>query len=267
MAEGQLKQAPALPVYYMKMTTAQADARLGKLTEGQIVPLPEDKAARWLTAGVARQVSQGEYEEQQERRATKATAAQNAFRALNEGAAIWDVATYRDVLTAPEGGLRLARERGIPLVNVYMLRDEDGDPLAPDADIEDILDARQNLHPDLMAPFAAHDRSSVMGGGSPYTSNMASAGSPMPLSPQHRAAQERVAEHEAMAQRPASFSYDRNNPQAKHDAAEAAQGGERATRAQRRASPNPPLSPKAEEAAHDAGVVAPSNKLTEEQKA
>lgn len=266
MAESQSSNPPALPVYYMKMTTANADARLGKLSEGQIVAMDQAKAARYLTAGVAVQVSEGEYHDQQDRRNEKATAAQNAFRAANDGHALWDVATYRDVLTAPEGGLRLAHERGIPLVNVHMLRDEDGDPLPPDADIDDILDARQLLHPDLVAPFAAHERSSVMGGGSPYVSNVNPGGaSPMPLSPQHRAMMERVAAQEVMAQKPAGFSYDHENPKAKR--AEAKSSSERASRAARRAAANPRLSPKAEQAAKDAGVVAPSAELTEEQKA
>jgi hypothetical protein len=268
--QNQIQETPDLPVYYMKMLSPNVDARLGKLSEGQIVPMDAAKATRYLTAHVAVQASESEYEEQTDRRSQKATAAQNAYRAINEGGAVWDVATYRDVLTAPEGGLRLAVERGIPLVNVHMLRDEDGDPLPPDADIEDILDARANLHPDLVAPFAAHDRSSVMGGGSPYVNNVQPGlSSPMPLSPQHRASMQRVADHEVMAQRPAAFSYDRNDPKAKREMADRAQGGERATRAARRNTPKPPaptLSPDSGKAAEDAGVVTPSNELAPEQK-
>lgn len=268
MAGNQIQEAPDLPVYYMKMLTPNVDARLGKLREGQIVPMDADKATRYLTARVAVQASEGEYNDQMGRRQEKATAQQNAFRALNDGGAVWDVATYRDVLTAPEKGLRLAHERGIPLVNVHMLRDEDGDPLAPDADIEDILDARELLHPDLVAPLAAHDRSSVMGGGSPYVNNVQPGlSSPMPLSPQHRAMMQRVADQEQMAQRPAAFSYDRNDPKAKQEMAETAQGGERATRAARRAAPKPTISPDAGKAAEDSGVVPPSNELTKEQQA
>jgi hypothetical protein len=259
MAEAQIKEPPALAVYYMKMLTANSDARLGKLTEGQIVPMDEAKATRYLTANVAVQASEGEFRDQQDRKAQKATASQRAFQAMNDGHAMWDVATYRDVLTAPESGLRQARAAGIPLVNVHMLRDEDGDTLPPDADIEDIIDARALLHSDLVAPFAAHDRSSVMGGGSPYASNL---DNPMPLSPAHRAQMERIADQERMAQRPASFSYDRNNPNADRNPA----GSERSNRATRRAAPNPPVSPKAEQAAKDAGVVKPSNELSEKQK-
>jgi hypothetical protein len=210
------------------------------------------------------QASEGAYKDQQGRKKEKAQGRAAAFQALNDGHAAWDVSTYRDVLTAPEGGLRLAHERGIPLVNVHMLRDEDGDPLPPDADIEDILDARQLLHADLQAPFAAHDRSSVMGGGSPYASSMASSGVPMPLSPQHRAMMEKVAEQEQMAQRPASFSYDRENPNAQPNA-------ERAARAERRGTakaPASPVSPQASKAAEDAGVTKPaSGDLKPEQKA
>jgi hypothetical protein len=177
MTEGQIKEPPALPVYYMRMTQPNVDARLGKLREGQVVPMDQARATRYLSAGVAVQVSKGEYDEHVDRRQQKATAQQNAFRALNDGAAVWDVATYRDVLTAPEKGLRLAVERGIPLVNVH------------------------------------------------------------------------------------------NDPAAKKEAARAAQGGERATRASRRAAPKPMISPQAEGAAQDAGVVAPSNELTSEQQA
>jgi hypothetical protein len=263
----ELKAPPVLPVYYMEICEATYDARLGKLAKGMIVPMDEAKASRFLTVGAAVQASEGAYKDQQGRKAEKAQGRAAAFQALNDGHAAWDVSTYRDVLTAPEGGLRLARERGIPLVNVHMLRDEDGDPLPPDADIEDILDARQLLHADLTAPFAAHDRSSVMGGGSPYASNMSSSGVPMPLSPQHRAMMERVAEQEQLAQRPASFSYDRENPGAK----QANQNAERANRAERRAAakaPASPVSPQAPKAAEDAGVTKPaSGDLKPEQKA
>ena len=265
MAES--KSPPALEVYYMKMTQDNVDARLGKLKAGQVVPMDAAKATRYLTVGVAEQTSEADFKKQQDRKAEKATAAQEAYRSLNDGGAVWDVATYRDVLTAPEQGLRLAHERGIPLVNVHMLRDEDGDPIAPDADIEDILDARRNLHPDLVAPLAAHDRSSVMGGGSPYVSNMDPSGlaSPMPLSPQHRAMMQRVAEQEKMAQRPAAFSYDRNDPEAKRT--EANKNSERASRASRRAAAKTPVSPKAQEEAEKHGVKPPTGDLTEEQKA
>lgn len=256
-----------LPVYYMKMTSDNVDARLGKLKVGQVVAMDEAKATRYLTAGVAEQTTKADFDKQQDRKNEKATAAQNAFRSLNDGGAIWDVATYRDVLTAPEKGLRMAFERGVSLVNVHMLRDEDGDPLPPDADIEDILDARMNLHPDLQAPFAAHERSSVMGGGSPYVSNVnPGIGTPAPLNPMHRAMMEKIQQQEMMAQRPADYSYDRNDPDAKRERATA--NDERANRAARRATPRTPVSPKAEEAARDAGVTKPATgDLSDEQKA
>lgn len=273
-----LAQAP-LEVFYMKMLTDNADARLGKLQAGQIVPMDRAKATRYLTTGVAEQASSADYEAQQGRKAQKATAAQERFRALNQGADVWDVATYRDVLTAPESGLRIAHARGIPLINVHMLRDEDGDVLAPDSDIEDILDARKLMHPDLLAPLAAHGRSSVMGGGSPYGSNVnPGLGTPMPLSPQHRAMMEKIAEQERFAQQPSSYSYDRNDPKAKER--EATANEERANRAARRSAPretvepespnpkvpNPPVSPRAEQAAKDEGVRAPSSELTRGQR-
>jgi hypothetical protein len=75
---------------------------------------------------------------------------------------------------------------------------------------------------------------------------------------------ERVAEQEQLAQRPASFSYDRENPDAKPNA-------ERANRAERRATakaPASPVSPQAPKAAEDAGVTKPaSGDLKPEQKA
>lgn len=256
-----MPETPDLEIYYMKILTPNMDARLGKLQEGQIVGMTRAQATRYLTTRVAEQASQADFEAQQNRKQEKATAAQKAFQAINDGHAMWDVSTYRDVLTAPEGGLRLAFERGIPLVNVHLLRDEDGDPLPPDADIEDILDARQNLHPDMTAPFASHERSSVMGGGSPYVSNTSGLDQPAPLSPAHRAAMERVAENEKLAQQ---------SPlqQAQRGAGAGAGGNaERAGRAGRRATQRVPVSPEAEGAAAQAGVVAPSGDLTPEQQA
>lgn len=266
--EGQIKEPDALPVYYMKMIAPNVDARIGKMAVGKIFPMTGEKATRYLTSRVAVQVTEAEFNEQQGRKEQKATAAQNAFRAINDGGAVWDVSTYRDVLTAPEGGLRIAMERGIPLVNVHMLRDEDGDPLPPDADLEEILDARNLLHQDLVSPLAAHDRSSVMGGGSPYMSNVqpeGPAGGPLPLNPQHRETVRRIQEQEVMAQQGATFSYDRNDPDAKRE--QSNRNTERSERAARRAAPNPPVSPKAEQAAKDAGVTAPDNRLSDKQKA
>jgi hypothetical protein len=153
-----------------------------------------------------------------------------------------------------------------------MLRDEDGDVLPPDADIDDILDARANLHPDLAAPFAAHDRSSVMGGGSPYVSNMPGA-TPMPLSPQHRAQMERVQAQEVMAQRPAAFSYDRENPNARPPQTGVGSNEERTSRASHRTGrpqvqpKDSPVSPEAAKAAEQADVKPASGTLTSEQRA
>lgn len=252
-----MPETPELSVYYMKMVEPNYDAHLGgKQKVGQVIRMSGAQATRYLTARVAEQASEGEFDDQQGRKQEKATAAQNAFRAINEGGAVWDVSTYRDVLTAPEGGLRLARERGIPLVNVHMLRDEDGDPIPPDADIDEILDARALLHADLQAPFAAHERSSVMGGGSPYVNNV-NPGGPLPLSPSHRATVERIAANEALAQRPLDYE----------TKGEKASGGERANRATRRGTARPAVSPEAEKAARESGVVQPSNALSEEQKA
>lgn len=216
MAENQaggqvLESPPPLPIYYMKLNQDQVDARLGKLRRGQIVALTQAQASRWAMAGIADQVSADEYDDTRERRARKVSARQDVYRSLNEQAGMWDVSTYRDVLTASEQGLQAAYEAGLPLVNVTMLRDEDGDPLPPDASLEEIFEARQNMHADLVAPLAAHDRSSVMGGGSPYEQNVRTG--PMPLNPMHRAMAENIARHDSMAQRmPASLDVNRRDP-------------------------------------------------------
>jgi len=202
-----LEPPPPLEVYYMKLNEDQVDARLGKKRAGDIVALDKEKATRYAQVGIAEQVPYSEFAGQQERRDQRMTKRQERFAALNQGYDAWDVSTYRDVLTAPESGLRIAVERGIPLVNVHMLRDEDGEVLPPDADIEEILEARQYLHADLTAPLAAHDRSSVMGGGSPYTQNVP--GGPMPLTPRHREMAERIEQHERFANTPQALQIDR----------------------------------------------------------
>lgn len=191
------EQAP-LEIYFMRMNQDQVEARLGKLRRGQVVSVDREMATRLAVAGIADQVSKSDFDDVRERRQGKLSRRQDALRSLNDAAAMWDVATYRDVMTASEQGLRAAYDAGMPLTNIHMLRDEDGDPLPPDADIDEILEARKWSHPDLVAPFAAHDRSSVMGGGSPYTSNVPSG--PMPLNPGHRALAEQLQRHDAMAQ-------------------------------------------------------------------
>jgi len=217
-----------LPVFYMKMTTNNVHPRLGKLAPGQVIALDRDTATRYLMAGVAEQVSSGDYDDQRKKRRDKVTAQQQRFRSLNDQYAMWDVSTYRDVLTAPEAGLRQAHERGIALVNVHMLRDEDGDPLPPDADIDEILEARQSLHSELAAPLAAHDRSSVMGGGSHYASNVPIG--PMPLNPGYREMAERIHRGEIYAQERAFMHEQEQTP----DSEKPPRAG-RSGRAQRRA--------------------------------
>jgi hypothetical protein len=197
--ETQLGDGAPLEIFYMKLNQDQVEARLGKMRRGQVVAVDRDMATRLALAGVADQVSKSDFDDRRERRQDKMSKRQAAMRSLNDQAAMWDVATYRDVLTASEKGLRTAFAAGMPLVNIHQLRDEDGDPLSPDADIEEILEARQWNHPDLVAPFAAHDRSSVMGGGSPYVQNTPSG--PMPLNPTHRAIAEGLLQQDAMAQR------------------------------------------------------------------
>lgn len=240
-----------LEIYYLELLEPQVDARLGKLAPGQVVPLDKAKATRWVAAGVARQTTRDAFDKYRQRKADVATAQQEAFRNLNTGHAMWDVATYRDVLTAPEGGLRTAWENGISLVNVQALRDENGHPLPPNADIEDILDARALMHPSISDPLSDHERSSVMGGGSPV-GPPSSYGMPQPLHPMHRAMQERIAEQERYAQRPPRESF-----VAPDEGARSRQqgGGERASRAQRRQAGR--VSPAAREKAAADGLKEP----------
>ena len=250
-----------LHVYYMKMTTDNVHARLGKLRAGQVVPLDQATATRYLAAGAAEQVSSGDYEDAQNKRKENMSARQERFRALNDQYAMWDVSTYRDVLTAPEKGLRLAAERGIPLVNVHYLRDENGDPLPPDADVDEILEARLLLNTELNAPLEAHDRSSVMGGGSHYQSNLGPSG-PLPLNPGYRAMAERIAENEVFAERRA-FLQDQPN---ESRSSGSGSGSARTSRAARRgatlhgsqSSGEPGVSPQAAEQAQNHGVTPPT---------
>jgi hypothetical protein len=284
--EPQLGDTAPLEMYYMKLNQDQVEARLGKMRRGQVVVVDRDQATRMAMTGIADQVSSSDFDDMRERRAEKLSRRQDAFRSLNEGAGMWDVATYRDVLTAPEDGLRAAWERGIPLVNIHQLRDEDGDPLSPDADIEEIIEARQWLHSDLVAPLAAHDRSSVMGGGSPYGRNVASG--PMPLNPGHRAMAEAVQRHDSMAQaipqslqtestrrEPPQPSPNRGSRQAQNRA-RTLQGNQEAPSGGPGPAPlppaqvgpaGPPISPKAAEAAREAGVPPPQQgKLPQSNK-
>lgn len=282
------KQAP-LDLFYMKLNQDQVEARLGKLRRGQVVMVDRDMATRMAVAGIADQVSSGDFEDMQERRQQKLSARQSALRNLNDQAAMWDVSTYRDVLTAPEKGLRMAFERGMPLVNVHQLVDEDGDALPADADIEEIIEARRWMHPDLVAPLAAHDRSSVMGGGSPYVQNISSG--PMPLNPTHRAMAEQIQRHDAMAQAmPQSLQTEdrRREPpppaqgtRQAQNRARTLQGDQAPPRSGRDSDspgpsplppgqtspPGPPISPQAEQAARDAGVPPPKQgKLPQSNK-
>ena len=263
-----------LPVFYMKMKSNNVHPRLGKLVPGQVIPLDQATATRYLIAGVAEQVSSSDYEDTQAKRRDKVTQRQERFRALNDQYAMWDVSTYRDVLTAPERGLRMAYDRGISLVNVHMLRDEDGDPLDPESDIEEILAARESLHAELQSPLTAHDRSSVMGGGGHYDQNVNI--SPQPLNPGYREVSERIASNEMFAQRRALLQEQPNAGGLSNPAAPTtpATGG-RQTRAQRRAatlhgeqsSGQPGRSPESQEAAENAGVKPPSGDLNPDQRA
>jgi hypothetical protein len=195
-------EAPQLNVFYMRLTADQVDARLGKMKRGQVIAVPRDMAERYLMAGIAEQVSSGEYEQQIAQKQEGITARQQAFTSLNQAHALWDVSTHRDVLTASEDGLRAAYDAGMPLVNLEHLKDEHGLPLTQDADIEQIIEARNLLHPNAQFPFQAHDRSSVMGGGSPFSVQ----GGPQPLNPKYREYAEQIAQQEAFANQPQALA-------------------------------------------------------------
>ena len=236
-------QAPAIDVYYMKMTVDQVNARLGKLPRGRVVALPLEQARAFLMAGVAEQVSSAEYEQQTQQKRDAISGRQQAFLRLNQGADLWDVSTHRDVLTASEEGLRRAYDAGMPLANLQYLRDANGDPLDQDADIEDIIEARNTLHPNEVFPQEAHDRSSVMGGGSHFQIQ----GGPQPLTPKYRAFAQRLGEVEQFGQQPQNIAADQELGRPRTT------GGGRAQRAIRRqeslqrpdqdASPPPPKPP------------------------
>lgn len=178
---------------YVKMTHAHADARYGKLAPGRVLQLPRDVADRWASVGLVADATEAAYTKQREQKQGKVDSREEAFARLNNrGAELWDVSTHRDALTAPREGLERARAAGIPLVNTDMLRDEDGVPLDPDASVDEIMEARANLHPDAQSPLTAHSQASTSGGGSHYDM-------PMPLNPQARAMEESIRSQERNA--------------------------------------------------------------------
>lgn len=197
---------PDLPVFYMKMNEANVDARMGKMQRGKVYPMTQDMATRFLMAGIAEQVGRGEYDNQRQGQQDRLSQRQQAFLQLNQAHALWDTSTHRDVLTAPEDGLRRAYEAGMPLSNLDYLRDEDGQALTQDASIEQILEARQLLSVNAQFPLQAHDRSSVQGGGSHFTNPYAVQGGPQPLAPKYREQAQQIAENELFAQRPQALA-------------------------------------------------------------
>src|SRR5215467_7534101 len=101
MAQDRLDLAEPEPTYYMRLLEPHVDARLGKMVTGQVVAVNADYATGMLRTGIAEQVSSAEMDEQRERRQKRASAREQRFAALNDQYAMWDVSTYRDVLTAP----------------------------------------------------------------------------------------------------------------------------------------------------------------------
>jgi len=182
-------------VAYIQMTQAQADASYGKLQPGRILRVDQDRADRWITAGLAEPSDEGAYQQQLDARVETIKDREGRFAQLNrdDKAALWDVSTHRDALTAPEAGLRAAVEAGVPLVNLGRLRTPEGLPIDPDASVEEILEARQNLHPELLAPLTSHERASTSGGGSHYDM-------PMPLNPELRQQERIIRQNERNAQ-------------------------------------------------------------------
>lgn len=208
---------------YVKMVRPQADATYGKMRPGQVLCVDTDRADRWIAAGLAEPSDEAAHTAWKDERAERIESREGAYSALNrEGSgsmALWDVSTHRDALSAPEAGLRAAREAGVPLVNLGRLRNMDGLPIDPDASIEDILEARANLHPDVLDPLTAHEQASTSGGGSHYST-------PMPLNPAARAVEQTIRDNERNAQSDAYHAQQAAN-------GEPAEGEEAATPASR----------------------------------
>lgn len=271
MPEQQGLGGEQLPIFYMRMRMNQVHARLGKLKAGQVVPMDQATATRFLMAGAAEQASSGDFDQQSQQQRDLVSARQQTFYNLNQNHSLWDVSTHRDVLTASDDGLRAAYDAGMPLANLQYLRTEDDQPLDQDSDIEEILEARQRLHANDMFPLEAHDRSSVMGGGSQYQIQ----GGPQPLTPKYREVAARMEAQQPFAHQQHAVAADRELGRPRPQG----QTSSRQQRAGRRAQtlhgsqgapsggspPQPGISPEAGPAAREAGVKPPEPPSTEQK--
>lgn len=209
---------------YVQMTRPHVEVGYGKIAAGDILRVSKDRAERWLGGGLAEESNEGAYTKFRDAKYGARADKNSAFDALNRDRSgdLWDVSTHRDAMTAPEAGLRRAVEAGIPLVNMAALRTEDGLPLSKDASVEEILEARARVHPEVTGVLTAHERSSVQGGGSHYDM-------PMPLNPALRAQEQVIRENERNEQSAAFLK--ENTP---------ARGSARAAAAARRTEANHP---------------------------
>lgn len=158
---------------YVKMKQATYHIRFGKVQPGRVLPVTPAEAEAWVGLGLAETISKGEYEKGREEHYSNLNphlTDQESYNRLNDPKAqLWDVSTHRDASMAPEAGLRAAQEAGISLVNTQVLKDKDGRPLPPDANVDEIMEARSRMTSD--DKLHSHERSSTMGGGSHYTND------------------------------------------------------------------------------------------------
>lgn len=154
---------------YVKILEPTVSTRFGKLAAGRIVPVEDDMAEGWKGLGISEMSSEAAYTKARDERQEKAGGGERgaALRDLSaQKSALWDVSTHRDAMTSPEEGLKAAVEAGVPLVNLGMLKDDDGHPLQSDASVKDIMDARSLLQE--RDPLRDHAQASTSGGGSHY---------------------------------------------------------------------------------------------------
>lgn len=153
---------------YIEFTSPHVDARYGKNEKGRIRPVDPDRAARWVSSGIAKLSSQSAYEKQIKDRMKTGDQRAAAISTLNsEESAMWDVNARDAVIATPER-LKAAMDAGMTITNTAALVDDDGVPLSGDASFDEIMNARENTpHPDTL--IDAHEASSLGGGGSHYS--------------------------------------------------------------------------------------------------
>lgn len=155
---------------YVEVVEPSVHARFGKLYKGRHLLVDAATAERWKNVGLAKDSTEAKHKKFQDDRQKALDERYDAGVQATQDSALWDVATHRDVLTAPEEGLKRALEAGVPLVNVDRLTTVDDEgrvvPLKKGATLSEMLDAR--LHMGDEDPLHGHERSSVQGGGSHF---------------------------------------------------------------------------------------------------